>query len=118
MNGKILEHPTLSKKKQCAGLMNALEITEQMLVLARSGHWSEVGKLELKRRGFLDDCLSKPVARPDVELFSNALQALLNLNDSLMVCVQDTRNEFEQQRCQDIKALTLADNYLDIKKIR
>jgi len=113
MNAQILEHPVLSQKKQRAGLANALEATEEMLVMARAGKWDRVRELETQRRGYLDQCLSKPIEQKDVQLFSDALSMLLSLNDRLVSCVHDSREGYEQQRRNTREAVARANNYLD-----
>ena len=113
MNAQILEHPALAKKQQRAGLLSALEITEEMFVLASTGKWDDVRKLEAKRRDFLDQCLSRPVEQKDLQLFSDALGTLLQMNDKLVSCVQDSRDQYELDRSSTQKAVALASKYLD-----
>lgn len=114
MNAQILEHPILSQKKQRAGLANALETTEEMLIMARAGKWDLVKDLEIRRRDYLDQCLTKPVDYEDIQLFSDALGMLLSLNERLVCCVQDTREEFDRQRQGTRQAIACAGKYLDV----
>ena len=115
MNAQILEHPALSRKRQRTSLASALETTEQMLVMARAGHWDKVRELETKRRGYLDECLTSPIKHKDVQMFSDAPGMLLSLNDKLVACVQDTQEHYEQQRQSNRKAVSMAKNYLEFQ---
>lgn len=114
MNAQILEHPTLAHQRQRKGMATALELTEEMLVMAQAGQWQQVKQLEKKRRDHIDRCLSRPVEAGDMELFSDALGALLTLNDRLVSVVQDTKATYRQNHLNTRKTVSLASKYLDI----
>lgn len=114
MKGTVLEHPTMTKRKQCRRLVEVLEMTKEMVSLAKQGNWSEVGKLEEQRRDDLNECFSYKIADSDSYLMSEALATVLHLNEELMSVVAGARKELIQQQSENSRTKTSLSNYLDV----
>ena len=78
-------HESLSQAHQCRLLAEVLTITKQMLSCAENNEWSEVTKLEQRRRDGLAVCFSQTSGLPD--------SVLLHLNEELMSRLKVAREQ-------------------------
>lgn len=90
----------LARKGQCALIANILIRTHRMLEAARAGDWDVVTASEKKRSQLLRDCFVEPVHPANSELFSEALAAMLHMNEELVELVTQAREaaSFNQRK--------------------
>ena len=88
---------SLSQAHQCRLLAEVLTITKQMLNCAENTEWSEVTRLEERRRDGLTVCFSQASGLPDSVLVAEAVAALLHLNEELMSRLKVARDEVMAQ---------------------
>ena len=100
---------------QSGKLAEVLLVTEKMLLLARDGSWDEVTALESKRQTLLADCFSSPIESKNTELFSEALAAMLNMNEELIASLEDAKKQVAIRRTDQKHAITSVGYYLDVE---
>ena len=59
-------------------------MTEDMVEAARNNKWDRVTAMEESRRNALAECFHSPIPEDYTELFSEALAAMLHLNEELI----------------------------------
>ena len=89
-------------------------LTERMLTLARDGDWAQVTESERCRQGMLQDCFEAQVQPHNSELFSEAIAAMLHMNEELMVLLAQARTEASVSFSRDKKGHEAVAHYLDI----
>lgn len=114
MKGRILEHPTLVKRKQCRRLVEVLELTKSMVDHAQLENWTEVGRLEEQRRDELNECFAYKIDDKDSYLMSEALATVLHMNEELMSIVAEARRGLIQRQGESSQAKTGLNDYLDV----
>jgi hypothetical protein len=114
MNGTVLEHPTLVKRKHCRRLVEVLEKTKSMVEYAQLGNWQEVGRLEVERRDELNECFAYKIADNDSYLISEALATVLHMNEELMSIVARARRELIQKQGDTVQTKSNINEYLDV----
>lgn len=103
----------LARKGQCALMANILMRTHRMLEAARSGDWDVVTVSEKKRSHLLRDCFAKPVHPANSELFSEALAAMLHMNEELVALLTQAKIEAAKKHGADVKTQEAIGHYLD-----
>ena len=103
---------------QCTSLANVLLMTQQMVQLARDADWDAVAALEVDRRALLSETFSEPVPPEHSEIFSEALAAMLHLNEELMSSLQNARGEAAAQQSAQIRTRQGIGEYLDVDEHR
>lgn len=96
-------------------LAEVLFLTEEMLLLAQGSMWDEVTALESKRQALLAACFSSPIESQNAELFSEALAAMLNMNEELIALLEDAKRQVAIQRTDQKHARSSVGYYLDIE---
>ena len=100
---------------QYGKLAEVLLVTENMLILARDGLWDEVTALESKRQALLAECFSAPIEGKNTELFSEALAAMLNMNEELIAALEDAKKQVAIRRTDQKHAIKSVGYYLDVE---
>ena len=103
----------LARKGQCALMANILMRTHRMLEAARSGDWDVVTVSEKKRSQLLRDCFAEPVHPANSELFSEALAAMLHMNEELVALLTQAKIEPAKKHGADVKTQEAIGHYLD-----
>lgn len=103
----------LARKGQCALMANILMRTHRMLEAARSGDWDVVTVSEKKRSLLLRDCFAEPVHPANSELFSEALAAMLHMNEELVALLTQAKIEAAKKHGADVKTQEAIGHYLD-----
>ena len=103
----------LARKGQCALMANILMRTHRMLEAARSGDWDVVTVSEKKRSQLLRDCFAEPIHPANSELFSEALAAMLHMNEELVALLTQAKIEAAKKHGADVKTQEAIGHYLD-----
>ena len=95
-------------------MANILMRTHRMLEAARAGDWDVVTASEKKRSQLLRDCFVEPVHPANSELFSEALAAMLHMNEELVALVQSAKEKVSIHHANDQRAVKAVGHYLDV----
>ena len=95
-------------------LAAVLLLTERMLNLAKLGNWDQVADSERCRQGLLEDCFDSEVQPHNSELFSEAIAAMLHMNEELMALLAQARTEASVSFSRDKKGHEAVAHYLNI----
>lgn len=68
-------------------------LTERMLTLGKAGDWDQVSDSERCRQSLLEDCFETEVQPQNSEIFSEAIAAMLHMNEELLAHLQHARKE-------------------------
>ena len=104
----------LARKGQCALMANILMRTHRMLEAARAGDWDVVTVSEKKRSQLLRDCFVTPIDPANSELFSEALAAMLHMNEELVALVQKAKEQVSLNHNTDQRGIKAVSHYLDV----
>lgn len=104
----------LARKGQCALMANILMRTHRMLEAGRAGDWDIVTAAEKKRSLLLRDCFVEPVHPANSELFSEALAAMLHMNEELVALLNVAKANVANKHGRDLKTQQAIGHYLDI----
>lgn len=104
----------MARKGQCALMANILMRTHRMLEAARAGDWDVVTVSEKKRSQLLGDCFVTPIAPANSELFSEALAAMLHMNEELVALVQKAKEQVSLNHHSDQRGIKAVSHYLDV----
>ena len=105
----------LARKGQCALMANILMRTHRMLEAARAGDWDVVTVSEKKRSQLLRDCFVTPIDPANSELFSEALAAMLHMNEELISLLENAKAEVATKRTDQARTSKSLGHYLDIE---
>ena len=89
-------------------------MTKRMLNLANAGDWDQVSDSERCRQGLLEDCFEAQVQPHNSELFSEAIAAMLHMNEELMALLAQARNEASVSLSNERKGHQAVAHYLDV----
>jgi hypothetical protein len=103
---------------QCTLLANVLLMTRQMVELAQAAEWDAVAQLEGDRRSLLSETFAEPVPPEHSEIFSEALAAMLHMNEELMALLQSAKDDTVQQQAQQVRTGKSIGQYLDVEERR
>ena len=99
-----------------AGLLaNILVMTEEMLESARNDQWDDVTEMEERRRQALSECFGAPIPEEHSELFSEALAAMLHMNEELIAILENAKAEVAIKRTDQARTSKSLGHYLDIE---
>jgi len=96
-------------------LANVILMTERMVSLAKDNQWDSVTELEEERRLELQDCFSKPIPESQSTLFSEALAAMLHMNEELISILELAKADIAIKRTDQRRTRTSVKHYLDIE---
>ena len=91
-------------------------LTERMLILAKAGDWDQVSDSERCRQTLLNDCFESEVQPHNSQLFSEAIAAMLHMNEELMALLANARREASVSFSEERKGIKAVAHYLDISK--
>lgn len=93
----------------------ALEKTQMMLDVARSGNWDDIEALEKERRLVLEQCFEVAVLPDNAEVFSEALAVMLHMNEELVSLLEHAKAEAALRYSTHQKSQTAIKHYLDVE---
>lgn len=85
------EEKQLHEQRRRFQLARLITLSEDMLECARSADWDKVEELEVLRRVELEECFTLQTEHPSL-LISQALAALIHINDQIVVVVREARD--------------------------
>jgi hypothetical protein len=106
----------VNKPQQATVLANVVLLTEKMLCSAREDAWDAVTKYEQERRKALEFCFSTPIPSGQSELFSEALAAMLFMNEEMLSLLEAAKENVAIKRTDHQHAKRSLGHYLDIEK--
>ena len=89
-------------------------LTERMLNLAKEGKWEQVTESEGCRKSLLQDCFETEVQPQNSEIFSEAIAAMLHMNEELLTCLQNARKEASLSFSGERRGHQAVAHYLDV----
>jgi hypothetical protein len=95
-------------------MADLLLMSEDMVALAKNDEWDRVTELEELRRQALAQCFESPVALEHSALFSEALAAMLHLNEEVISLLEAAKQEVAIKRTDQIKVRRSIGHYLDV----
>ena len=99
-----------------SGLAKVLLMTENMLSLAREDSWDAVTDLEEQRREALAACFASPIPPSQSEIFSEALAAMLHMNEEMIALLEAAKENVAIKRTDQRYKKRSLGHYLDIEK--
>lgn len=99
-----------------SGLAKVLLMTENMLSLARDDSWDDVTALEEQRREALVMCFSSPIPPSQAEVFSEALAAMLHMNEEMIGLLEAAKENVAIKRTDHNHKKRSLGHYLDIEQ--
>ena len=99
-----------------SGLAKVLLMTENMLSLAREDSWDAVTDLEEQRREVLAACFASPIPPSQSEIFSEALAAMLHMNEEMIALLEAAKENVAIKRTDQRYKKRSLGHYLDIEK--
>ena len=103
------------RQGQCTLLANVLLMTQHMLEIARGDNWQQVADLEGERRELLNECFASAVAPEHSEIFSEALAAMLHLNEELVSLLDSAKAEAAAKHAGQVTTHRQLNQYLDVE---
>ena len=97
-------------------LANILLMTQEMLELARDEDWSKVTDLEEERRNLLATCFAAPIPEAQSQLFSEALAAMLQMNEEMIGLLEAAKENVAIKRTDQTHKKRSLGHYLDVEK--
>ena len=91
-------------------------LTERMLALAKADDWDQVSDSERCRQALLKDCFESEVQPHNSQLFSEAIAAMLHMNEELMALLATARREASVSFSEERKGMKAVAHYLDIRE--
>jgi len=107
----------IERKGQCTLLANVLLLTQTMLRTASEGDWDTVAALENERRDLLAECFASAVPPEHSELFSEALAAMLHLNEELIAEVEKAKADVASRQLGQARTRQGLAHYLDVEPL-
>jgi hypothetical protein len=101
---------------QARVLASVVLLTEKMLCSAREDAWEAVTKYEEERRDALALCFSTPVPVDQSALFSEALAAMLHMNEEMIGLLEAAKENVAIKRTDQRHKKRSLGHYLDIEK--
>lgn len=89
-------------------------LTERMLILAKAGDWEQVSDSERCRQALLADCFESEVQPHNSQLFSEAIAAMLHMNEELVALVQKAKEQVSLNHNNDQRGIRAVSHYLDV----
>lgn len=99
-----------------SSLAKVLLMTENMLTLAREDSWDAVTGLEEQRREALAACFASPIPPSQSEIFSEALAAMLHMNEEMIGLLEAAKENVAIKRTDQSHKKRSLGHYLDIEK--
>lgn len=96
-------------------LAGILLTTKEMLELARDEDWTKVTDLEHERRNLLAACFTNPIPDAQSQLFSEALAAMLQMNEEMIGLLEAAKANVAIKRTDQKYKKSSLSHYLEIK---
>ena len=100
---------------RAGSLAHILLMTEEMLDSARKDQWDDVTEMEERRRQALSECFGAPIPEEHSELFTEALAAMLHMNEELISLLENAKTEVAIKRTDQARTSKSLGHYLDIE---
>ena len=107
----------VERQGQCVLLANVLTMTQFMLERARKHEWELVTELEGQRRALLNECFATAVSPEHSEIFSEALAAMLHLNEELVALLDTAKAEAAARHSGQMNTRRQINQYLDVDPV-
>ena len=114
-DSKPPEEVSADKRQQSSILAEVLLLTEKMLCSARDDAWEAVTKYEQERREALALCFATPVPVEQSGLFSEALAAMLHMNEEMIGLLEAAKENVAIKRTDQGRTKRSLGHYLDIE---
>jgi hypothetical protein len=115
-DAKIPEKVSADMVRQATILADVLLLTEKMLTSARSDAWDIVTSYEQERRAALAICFSGPIPLDQSQIFSEALAAMLHMNEEMIGLLEAAKENVAIKRTDQTHKKRSLGHYLDIEK--
>ena len=112
----MTDQPVADSMGPASGLAQVLLMTENMLSLAREDSWDAVTNLEEQRREILAACFASPIPPSQSEIFSEALAAMLHMNEEMIGLLEAAKENVAIKRTDQSHKKRSLGHYLDIEK--
>jgi hypothetical protein len=99
-----------------SSLAKVLLMTENMLAHARDDSWDAVTELEELRREALAICFAAPIPPNQAEVFSEALAAMLHMNEEMIGLLEAAKANVSIKRSDQTHTKRSLGHYLDIEQ--
>ena len=96
-------------------LAQVLLITEEMLKLAQKDSWDAITEFEQRRREILSDCFSRPIPSNQEDVFSEALAAMLYMNEEMIGLLEAAKQNVAVKRTDQRHIKRSLGHYLDVE---
>jgi len=96
-------------------LAQVLLITEEMLALAQKDSWDAITELEQRRREMLSNCFSRPIPPNQGNAFSEALAAMLHMNEEMIGLLEAAKKNVAVKRTDQRHIKRSLGHYLDVE---
>jgi hypothetical protein len=114
---KKLAAQTETATNEPAKLLAAIVLlTQEMLDLAQTDHWDEVTSREKQRQTLLSDCFAHPIPDAQSHLFSEALAAMLAMNEEMIGLLETAKENVAIKRTDQRYKKRSLGHYLDIEE--
>ena len=114
-NGGKSDKGARRDKDSASLLADVVILSEEMLSFARENNWDVVTSYETKRRELLRECFSQPVPDAQSELFSQALAAMLHMNEELIELLEAAKSNVAIKRTDVQYKMKSLSHYLDVQ---
>lgn len=111
----ITESPGVNCSGVAGRLASILVITKKMLLEARNGSWDQVTEMEMQRALVLRECFSSPIPEQHSDTFTDALAAMLHMNEELIALLENAKAEVAIKRTDQARTSKSLGHYLDIE---
>ena len=105
-----------NRNSPASQLAQVLLITEEMLAFAQKDSWDVVTELEEQRREALAVCFSSPVPSSQAEVFSEALAAMLHMNEEMIGLLEAAKEHVAIKRSDQRHVKRSVSHYLDVEQ--
>lgn len=95
-------------------LADVLIMSQSMLDSAREGDWQNVTRMEEVRRQALGACFKHPTPDKYAERFTEALAAMLHMNEELISLLEVAKSDVAVKRANQVRNNESVLHYLDI----
>ena len=103
-------------RTQASVLANVVLLTEKMLCSARDDAWEAVTEYELERREALALCFATPIPAEQSELFSEALAAMLHMNEEMIGLLEVAKENVAIKRSNQRHVKRSVSHYLNVEQ--
>ena len=111
-----MEGVDADNRTQASVLASVVLLTEKMLCSARDDEWEAVTEYELERREALALCFATPIPVEQSELFSEALAAMLHMNEEMIGLLEVAKENVAIKRSDQRHVKRSVSHYLDVEK--